>query len=412
MTSIIQEYKNYFLNNYNHFFAVSIFCFYPITFFLGTGVVNFFVLCIDIILIIEIIRKKKFNFFHNITFYSLLLLWVMLLINIFFSIDPLNSLGRSVGFIRFIFFVMAIIYYFNINNQKYQKIILGSWLLIFSITIFDLIFEIIMGHNILGFKSYMYGRLSGFFNDELIAGHYFYAFILIILSFIYKILNNLNLHYKNIHIVNLFYPIIFLFFSVSFLIGERSNFIKISAMIFLFIFLFDKKFFVKKIILLFSMMIIFLSVINFHPDYKDRFITQFKDPIKYIAGSGYKDHFESGLKIFLENKITGVGLKNYRVEVKNNKYTNPSIHPHHIHVEFLSELGLIGYISFIIFFILNFINYYKSPCQNNKHYKLAGLLFIITTFIPFLPSGSFFTSHAATLFWMNFGFMSFREKIN
>ena len=79
---------------------------------------------------------------------------------------------------------MLILYYFNINNRKYKKIILNSWLIIFSITTLDLIFELFYGKNILGFESYIHGRLAGFFNDELIVGHFYYAFILIITSFL------------------------------------------------------------------------------------------------------------------------------------------------------------------------------------------------------------------------------------
>ena len=82
---------------------------------------------------------------------------------------------------------MSIIYYLNVNERKiYRNIILYSWLIIFSITSLDLIFESINGKNILGFESYIHGRLAGFFNDELIIGHFYYAFILIIISFIIK----------------------------------------------------------------------------------------------------------------------------------------------------------------------------------------------------------------------------------
>ena len=49
------------------------------------------------------------------------------------------------------------------------------------------------GKNIFGFSSYMPGRLAGFFNDELIMGHYYYGFVLIVLSFLYGFLKKENL---------------------------------------------------------------------------------------------------------------------------------------------------------------------------------------------------------------------------
>ena len=87
---------------------------------------------------------------------------------------------------------MLILYYFRINDQKYQKIILSSWLIIFLIVTFDLIFEIFNGKNILGFESYMPGRLAGFYNDELKIGHFYYAFILIVLTHFFNLFSKKN----------------------------------------------------------------------------------------------------------------------------------------------------------------------------------------------------------------------------
>ena len=141
MFYFIQQIKTQFSSNFNHFFAISILSVYPITYFIGTGIVNLSVVLIDLVLIIEIIKNKKYLFFKNIIFYYLCGLWLILLLNLTSSIDPQNSLGRSVGFIRYIFFVMAIIYYFNVNEQKYKKIILSIWSIIFLIISIDLIYE-------------------------------------------------------------------------------------------------------------------------------------------------------------------------------------------------------------------------------------------------------------------------------
>ena len=113
MSTYTQQLKSQFINNFSHFFAILILSFYPITFFIGTGVVNLIVVLLDLILIFEIFKRKKYNFFKNSTFYFLIFLWLTLLLNLYFSINVENSIGRSIGFIRYIFFVMAIIYFFN-----------------------------------------------------------------------------------------------------------------------------------------------------------------------------------------------------------------------------------------------------------------------------------------------------------
>ena len=215
--------------------------------------------------------------------------------------------------------------------------------------------------------------------------------------------------------------ITFILILISFLIGERSNFIKTFIMLSLFILLINFTFDKKKILILLSLLFVIFLTINFNTGYKSRILNQLlipfiKNPITYISSTNYGDHYKFGFKIFLDNKIFGVGLKNYRLVVGKYYYedgiydVNSSIHPHQTHIEILSELGIIGYSTFLIFFILSFLNYRKNLDDNNKYYKLAGLLFVISTFIPLLPSGSFFTSHSATLFWMNFGFMCLSQK--
>ena len=120
------------------------------------------------------------------------------------------------------------------------------------------------------------GRLAGFFNDELIIGHFYYGFVLIAAFYILQILSKKNR--KNFS-KNFIYFFIFIFLIISFLIGERSNFIKVLMIILIFSFLFEKKFFKLKI-LLFS--IFFLGVVifvNLNSSFKDRFIVQIFKPI-------------------------------------------------------------------------------------------------------------------------------------
>ena len=163
----------------------------------------------------------------------MLLLWLTLLVNVFFSIDPINSFSRGFGFIRFIFLVMLLIYYLNLENQKFKNLILSCWSIVFLITSVDLLFEFITGKNLLGFESYIEGRLSGFFNDELIIGHFYHGFILIATFNILQILSEKN---KQFFLRNYIYFFIFIFLIISFLIGENSNFIKVLVMILFFSF--------------------------------------------------------------------------------------------------------------------------------------------------------------------------------
>jgi len=422
--SKINFFNKSFSNDFFQFLAVILLSIFPLLFFIGMGLVNISIIILDVIFISELLIKRRLNFLKNYIFFSLILLWITFLINIIFSIDSLNSFDRGFGFIRFIFFIMLILYYFNINNEKYQKIILYSWLIIFSITSLDLIFELVNGKNILGFQSYIHGRLAGFFNDELIIGHFYYAFILIMLSFILKIFSNkkFNVINKEYDLKNFIYLFIFLFLSISFLIGERSNFIKVLIMILLFTFFFERKLFKLKVILFSSFFILMVIIINSNDQYKKRFVDLFisqylENPVENIFKSEHGGHYLTALKVYNNNKVFGVGFKNYSNEIKKKEYkyffyinsVDPSTHPHQIHFEFIAELGLFGYFSLMVFFIYHFYKYIKQRNFNNN-LNLSGLLFVFTSLLPLLPSGSFFTSHTATLFWMNFAFMCLNQK--
>ena len=413
MSFSIKFLNTFFKEDYLQFCAIILLCALPILFFIGTGTLNLGIIILDLIFILEIISKKRLFFLKNNIFYSLILLWLTLLINIFFSIEPVNSFYRGFGFIRFIFFVMLLIYFLNLDNQKFKNLILSCWSIIFLVSSIDLLFEFFTGKNLLGFESYIGGRLAGFFNDELIIGHFYYGFILITTFYILQIFSKKN---KQFNSNNYIYFFIFIFLIVSFLIGERSNFIKVLIMVICFSFLFEKKFIKRKVLLFSIFFLVAILFMNFNSHFKGRFITQifkpiFNNPTLYFNNLSYFNHYKTAIEIFNNNKIFGVGLKNYRIEILKKDYDNfwTSTHPHQIHFEFLSELGIIGYLFFIIFFTYHFYNFRKNKL-NNDNLNLAGLLFVITSLLPILPSGSFFTSNGATLFWINFAIMILNQK--
>ena len=399
-----------FDHNKNHYLPVLIISLFPILFFLGSGVVNFFIIFLDIIFLFEIFLKKKTCLLKNIFFYLLIIFWCILLVSLLYTINLNNSLGRSVGFFRFIIFVFSINYYINFENKKYQKIIFNLWTIFFLIISIDLVYEFINGKNILGFQSYMPGRLSSFFNDELKIGHLYSALIFIILSNIFIIKKN-YLKLKNFFYNYFDYFLILFFLLISFIIGERSNFLKVFIILPIFIILVKKINLIKKLVFLISFFLIIFSISVSNEIYKLRFWNHLIKPIIYnptnfINNTSYGQHYSVAIEVFKNNKFYGVGLKNYREEVKKDIYNkNSSIHPHQIHFEFLSELGLIGYIYFIIFFLTTILISFKNYLKNRDNFQLSALLFVTVSLIPLIPSGSFFTTYSAALFWINYSIM-------
>ena len=64
-------------------------------------------------------------------------------------------------------------------------------------------------------------------------------------------------------------------------------------------------------------------------------------------------------------------------------------------------------LSFSIIIFKNFKNYIK---YNNKIH-LGAMIFVTLTFLPLIPSGSFFGNYSSTIFWINFSIMlAFESK--
>ena len=387
------------------------FSIYPITFLIGNFAINLIVLIIFIIFFNTIIFNK-FNSFKSNKYliYLLSFLFISLLINLYFSNNFYLTYPRVLKFILIISFVLAFKQLLKSYNYDEINTLYKIWSIVFLIVIIDLIFELVFKSNILGFKAIIPGRLTSFTGKEMIIGHFFSAFSLIILSYIY-----LNFKNKNLSLL-----IALSFIILSFLIGERSNFIKTFIILSVFIlFTYEiklkLKFFIVSLIVL-----IFVSLLNFNNNYKVRYFDQLdkifnKNGINnYLEHSIYGAHYKVAQEIFKDNPVFGVGIKNFRVESFSKKYDDlkhkhrnrrGNTHPHQIHYELLSETGLFGYFSFMIFIFISLYFFYKSFKKHKNIYQFSGMLFVVVNLLPLLPSGSFFSTYSAGLFWINYSIM-------
>jgi O-antigen ligase len=281
---------------------------------------------------------------------------------------------------------------------------------------FDIYFEFFNGKNILGIKSIYNDRISSFLGEELKIGHFVLGFLFICLGYYFEKFYNYSKAHK------MFGFLLLIFFIISLcLTGERSNTIKGLIGIFLFITLGNKMFFkYKKILLVFfiiSPIVIYMSSNKIQGRFNNIILPIMdKGIILAIKETQHGAHFYTAIEIFKTYPLFGVGNKNFREECLKEKYFNKdykeskvrcSTHPHQIYFELLSEHGIIGTVIFIsiIFYIFlqSFIIYKKN--QNLIH--LGSIIFVLINFLPILPSGSFFTSWSASIFWLNFSIMMF-----
>ena len=381
--------------------------FFPIFLILGNLFINFFYIIFTFLAIFS--SKGSQKFYKSYVFYLLIFFLIYLTINLFFSINFNNSFPRLIKFILIIFFIKEFQNLIQNKNLPFEKI-LSYWTLVFFIVSFDIIFELLIGFNILGFYTLMPGRIASFFGDELVVGGFYHFISLLVLAFF------INQKFSNSIILILAISIIL----ISFAIGERANFIKLSLSVFLFLIFILKTSFFKKVGIS-SIILVLLSVIALTNDnIKYRYYDQIKviyssDGLtKYFKESQYGAHQNAAYKIFKNNLFFGVGLKNFREESKREIYKNDEFkktdarqatHPHQIHLELLSEIGLLGYLAFFVLILYSIYYSMKNYLINKNIYQFASILFIISNLIPLIPSGSIFSTFNGGIFWFNFALM-------
>ena len=299
-----------------------------------------------------------------------------------------------------------------------EKIVFGFWSFILFIVFLDVVFEIIFGFNTLGFRSpiTMPSRIASFFGDELVVGSFFLLFSLIFVTYFLKFYG---------HLLKTNTSIIFILIITSFLIGERSNFIKFFISI-SFIYFFILQINPKKKILVSVLLFIFLSLLlTFNSGAKYRYYDQIKSIYSkngitnFLKKSNYGAHYDTAFKIFKNYPLFGIGIKNFRVESGTAKYRDGSYksldgsnyslrwatHPHQIHFELLSETGIFGYLSFLLFIITSLFFSLKNYFKNKNLFQLSSIIYTVVFLIPLFPSGSFFSTFTSSLFWINYAIM-------
>ena len=374
---------------YNYFLIL--FSLIPVTIISGSTVSLVNILLIDFSFIILIIYKKKFHFLKNKAIIYFFILYIYLIFNSFISIDYSVGIYRNLGFLRIIILFVAFNYFFQ--DETFFKKVFKFWSIVIFIVLIDVFIESFNGKNILGYGELYGKRIVSFFKDEPIVGGYLNGFYLIIIGFM------LNEFKDNKNYLTILFSIVFI---ISILLtGERSNTIKAAFGIGIF-FMFYKNLDIRKKIIIYLSMISLILILVFNSNHlKNKYFEQ----TTYLKNTIYFKLYESGFEVFKNNKLFGVGNKNYRVETcdetsKKDKYICTT-HPHQVYFEFLSEHGLIGTLIILSIFYKLIFSKILSTMRGKNYIKLGSLIYLTLVFTPIIPSGAFFTDHVLTLFSIN-----------
>jgi O-antigen ligase len=392
------------LNSFQYNYFLLLFILIPVSMILGPSISLINILLIDVSFLVYFIYNKNLRllFIKKKAVLYLIALYLYLIFNSIISFDQNIGLSRNLGFIRMIVFFIVVNYLFT--QKIFFTQVFKWWCLIIFVIIFDIFIESYSGKNILGYGGGHADRLVSFFKDEPIVGGFVNAFYLMLIGYL---LNK----YQNKEFI-IFIICLIVIFSIL-ITGERSNSIK-ALMAFSLFFLFYRKYTLKQKLLTFiSMSIVFIIIVLNSSFLKLRFVDQLKVQLLNMDNSIYLKLQSSGYEIFKNNILFGVGNKNYRLvscrenwkedKTLHNKKYICSTHPHQIYFEFLSEHGIVGTLILIfIFYKLIFSNLRLLFKDNAPNYVQIGCLsYLFVTFVPLLPSGSFFNDYLLTLFFIN-----------
>ena len=420
-------------NNKFFFYYLPVFLFSLLPLFLITGpfLSDLSISLISLLFLIYCFKEKKFSYFKNKYFYFFLIFWIYLIINSLINNFNLDSLKISFFYFRYGVFVIAIISLLKFD-EKFLKYFFYCIFLCFTILIVDGFFEYSTGKNLLGWDNMHPTRVSSLFNDELILGSY--------LSRLWPIFFGLSILYikkKD----KLFFLIILIFILsevLIFLSGERAAFfyINLSA---IFIIIFSNKLMRLRLITLLSSLFLIIIIAHFNPLAKERIIDKTIKQLNivnvdgkinladildgvYIFSRQHTHHYISSYRMFLDNKVLGVGVKNFRNYCNSKKYKVSKLscatHPHNTYIQILAETGIIGFI-FIIFIFLYFLKKiflhlllkFKKKTYFND-FEICILSGILLYLWPFVPTGNVFNNWLNIIFFLYFPFLAYGKKLN
>jgi O-antigen ligase len=393
----------------------------PLFLITGSFLPDLSISLIGILFLIYCFKEKKFFYFQNKFFYIFLVFWVYLVINSLFNNFNLDSFKISIFYIRYGVFVIAIIALLNVDD-KFVKYFFYNIFICFVCLIIDGFYQYFFGANLVGLQLHNTNRVSSFFGDELILGSY--------LSRLWPIFFGISLII--IKKKELFYLLVLTFILsevLIFLSGERSAFfyINLSA---IFVFLFSKK--LRKLrftIMIVSLsLIILVSIIN--PSAKERIIDKtinemnLSDSIEnqkiHIFSNVHTQYYLSAYKMFLDNKIFGVGVKNFRNFCDKDNYKSEfscSNHPHNTYVQILSETGIIGFLFaliVIVYFCKNLVIHLNLKFKKQTYFtdfEICILSGVVIYLWPFIPTGSLFNNWLNIMMILNLPFLIWKDRL-
>ena len=390
-------------NNYYRFIDYLI-IFLPVALILGSPSVNIF-LTVYSVLFLYLCYKKKFWSWLNILWIKVFFIyWIYIILLSFFSLDFESSFKTSLFFFRFLLFALCV-GYFGFNYFSYFKIF-KIWFYIISFVCVDIWIQYFFGVDLFGYPAHDW-RYSGLFGDELVAGAFLWKISSPIIGlFVYELYFRKETKYNLSYLAYLLIPITIL------ITGERTSFVMFTfCMLVSFIFF---SFYFKQFKFFITSILIIIPILLFTYYFSNSVAHRYNELFSIInnfENSSYGVLFNSSLQVWEQNKLFGVGLKNFGlicdkyILIIQDIHPTCSNHPHNLYLQILSETGIIGLILFTSLFFLfgkrifELIKTYDKK-NINEYIFISCCCYILSFLWPLVTAGSFYTTWNGVFLWI------------
>jgi len=392
---------------------------------------------VAILFLINSIKNNLKKYYDNYYFKFFILFCFILILSSLLSKNTLISLKNSLFYFRFGIFSLCFWYLLD-KNEKLIKYLFISIFFCYSSLIVDGYIQYIFGKNLFGYELYNQYRVSSFFGSELILGSYLARFFPILFG-LFIFLDNQK---KNKSLLLLITLIFILSEGLILLSGERLAllFMNLSAV---YLILMLKDYRTYRIWTYLASLVLIIALIIVFPNSKERLIdktiydlTRNSDDKIYIFSKPHTDMYISAYRIFLDNKILGVGPRQFRntcgffplgEKNKNGRYDtfkykvssySCETHPHNTYLELLSEAGIFAFLVvaglFILICYLSIKHFVLKLFRDKKgiinDFEVCLLSAMMISLWPFSPSGSFFNNWMSIVYYFPVGMLLWQRN--
>ena len=392
---------------------------------------------VAILFLINSIKNNLKKYYDNYYFKFFILFFFILILSSLLSKNTLISLKNSLFYFRFGIFSLCFWYLLD-KNEKLIKYLFISIFFCYSSLIVDGYIQYIFGKNLFGYELYNQYRVSSFFGSELILGSYLARFFPILFG-LFIFLDNQK---KNKSLLLLITLIFILSEGLILLSGERLAllFMNLSAV---YLILMLKDYRTYRIRTYLASLVLIIALIIVFPNSKERLIdktiydlTRNSDDKIYIFSKPHTDMYISAYRIFLDNKILGVGPRQFRntcgffplgEKNKNGRYDtfkykvssySCETHPHNTYLELLSEAGIFAFLVvaglFILICYLSIKHFVLKLFRDKKgiinDFEVCLLSAMMISLWPFSPSGSFFNNWMSIVYYFPVGMLLWQRN--